>query len=182
MRKSKTTLKLTAVSTLVAVSFLLATALPAHAYGNTAQWQIGFSFNCNDPKICGPVPPGSPPGTTTPGTNGFWGWCEFGANGNDGDCQVTGYARTSLGIATAPNHQHVEVTGWTVAPGMAGPATFIITAGSVTNRGPGTPFPLTFPFDTGIPAAPGHYNFATIFGMPAPPGIHFNIQVNQLNH
>ncbi len=53
--------------------------------------------------------------------------------------------------------------------------------GRLTARGPtGTTFPLTFPFDTGIPAAPGHYNYATIFGIAAPPGIHFNIQVNQL--
>jgi hypothetical protein len=37
--------------------------------------------------------------------------------------------------------------------------------------------------DTFIPASPGHYSFAKIvemFGMEVPPGVHINIQVNQL--
>lgn len=38
--------------------------------------------------------------------------------------------------------------------------------------------------DTGVPAAPGHYSIAKIvemFGMEVPPGVHVDIQVNQLS-
>ena len=49
---------------------------------------------------------------------------------------------------------------------------------------------MTFPllvlfggaFDTGIPAAAGHYSFQSLFGYAAPPGVNFQIQVVQITH
>src|SRR5215472_15549776 len=98
---------------------LLFSILPAaHAYGNTAQWQIGFSGTCNVPTMCGP-PGGS-------GTFGFWGWCQFGGStgstapgttGTSGDCQVTQYARSDVGQPINPTHVKVDITGWVMGLG-----------------------------------------------------------------
>jgi len=160
---------------------LLATILPgAHAYGNTAQWQVGFSGNCQTPTTCG-------------GTFGFWGWCEFGGSsgsiadgttGTSGDCQVTDYARTDLGQPNNPTHLSIDVTGWTIMPSIESPtgSSFQITASTLKCTGPGASLPPT-PFtgcalppggDTGIPPIAGHYSFSPF------PGYRINIQVNQL--
>ena len=43
-------------------------AAPVGAYGGGADhdmWQVGISFNCNNPDFCGPS------------LGGFWGWAEF---------------------------------------------------------------------------------------------------------
>jgi hypothetical protein len=52
------------------------------------------------------------------------------------------------------------------------------TGGSpVTVYDPSPPYPS----DTGIPAQPGHYSAQTLFGMKAPPGTNFEIQVVALH-
>ncbi len=166
---------------------LFATILPgAHAYGNTAQWQIGFSGNCTVPTTCGP-----PSGGT--GTFGFWGWCQFGGSsgstvagttGTIGDCQVTHYDRTSLGEPNNPTHLAVDITGWNITSSTRSPTglSFHITAFTLECTGPGATLPLT-PFggcaippdgDTGIPPVAAHYSFSPF------PNFNINIQVNQL--
>jgi hypothetical protein len=41
------------------------------------------------------------------------------------------------------------------------------------------PFP-PYPEDTGIPAAPGHYNTSSFLGFSPPPGVAFQVQVVKL--
>ena len=158
----------------------------AHAYGNTAQWQIGFSGTCNVPTMCGPAP-----GQT--GTFGFWGWCQFGGStgstadgttGTSGDCQVTTYARTNVGQPNNPTHIQVDITAWTIGPSQMSPTghAFLITKATLECTGPGASLPPT-PVsgcalppggDTGAPPVAGHY------GSHPFPGFHINTQVNQL--
>lgn len=175
LRKPINLVTFAALSGILLVLSTLPSVVPvAHAYGR-AQWELGFSFSCNDPAVCGPAPPG----TTAPGTSGFWGWCAFGGSGTWGDCQVTGYGRTSLGVAISPSHQAVDITGWTTVLSSLGPGAppmpfFNLLSGSFTSTGPGTPFPLTFPSGPVFPAVPGH------FSMSLSPGIRGMIQVNQI--
>jgi hypothetical protein len=172
--------------TITAGLLLLSSTIPgAHAYGNTAQWQVGFSGTCNVPTMCGP------PGGT--GIFGFWGWCAFGGSsgstnvgttGTIGDCQVTVYARSGLGQPINPTHIAIDITGWKIMSSEMSPtgSSFFITASSLECTGPGASLPPT-PFsgcalppggDTGIPPIAGHYPFSPF------PGFHINIQVNQL--
>jgi hypothetical protein len=73
-----------------AVAAALALSMsPANAYGGGANhdmWQIGLSFNCNNPDFCGDE------------VGGFWGWVEFdrSADGTQtwGDAQLTGCTHT----------------------------------------------------------------------------------------
>jgi hypothetical protein len=168
------------------LSLMSISAIPAaHAYGSTHLWETAFSGNCNNVSLCG-------------GTFGFWGWCEFDSGGV-GDCQVTQYGRASLGTPNNPVHVHAYITGWHIAASLfpGDPfSDFFLDSGTVTLTGPavgGGPvtIPLSLaqslgivPADTGIPAAPGHYDFgAVLIGLPFGthvPGIHYNIQVNQL--
>ncbi len=181
LNKSSGILTLTTTASLL----LLASILPsAHAYGNTAQWQVGFSGNCDVPTMCGP------PGGT--GTFGFWGWCQFGGStgstadgttGTSGDCQFTDYSRTDLGQPNNPIHHSIDVTGWTIMPTMMSPtaSSFHITAFTLECTGPGVTLPAPLGGcsirpggDTGIPPVAGHYRFSPF------PGFLINIQVNQL--
>jgi hypothetical protein len=164
---------------------LASTISGAHAYGNTAQWQVGFSGNCNEPATCGP------PGGGT-GTFGLWGWCDFGGSngstapgttGTVGDCQMTQYARSDLGQPNNPVHEAIDITGWSVMPNTLGPGlSFHATAYTLECTGPGAELP-PIPFigcalppngDTGIPAAAGHYSLNPFTGFS------IEIQVSQL--
>jgi hypothetical protein len=40
--------------------------------------------------------------------------------------------------------------------------------------------PVPGPQDTGIPAAPGHYNTSELLGFKPPPGVAFQIQVVEI--
>src|SRR2546428_14160123 len=83
-------------------------ATPVRAYGRTALWQIGFSFNCNDKTLC----------LTPPfGVGGFWGWVEFDTGGL-GDATLTGcsHLSTSIGVLTGADHLNVDITGWEIGP------------------------------------------------------------------
>src|SRR6266540_3108267 len=69
MRRLIVLVSLIATMALAAVTW---TALPAGAYGGGANhdmWQVGLSFNCNNPSICNTPEFG--------GTGGLWGWAEF---------------------------------------------------------------------------------------------------------
>ncbi len=183
---------LTAIASMLAIAGIMATSAPAGAYGNKALWQIGISANCDNPAVCGADQLG-----------GFWGWVEFdsdntgdGAFGgcahlqgrhNTGDGAFGGCAHLQgrqLPGSSGAGGERMDITGWTIAAGSAGPATFIITSEVDTFTGRGGPFTVTIAsenFDTGVPAVPGHYSTADVLGFTAP-GVSFQIQVVQLTH
>ncbi len=87
------------------------TAPAAHAYGPLAQWQIGFSANCDNPKLCG-----------QDGLGGFWSWAEFDTD-NTADAQLTGCGHLQgppIPGSTGAGHYSDEVDGWFIAPGITG--------------------------------------------------------------
>jgi hypothetical protein len=158
------------VGALAMMSLMCAAAgPPAHAYGRAAQWQIGLSFNCNNPSICGSQ------------LGGFWGWAEFDGD-NTADAQLTDCGHLKGGPAAGAQHFSADVHSWTIEPGSAGPKTFFVTSetDTITGRHGGPPIVIDIPsenMDTGIPAAAGHYSSRTLYGMQAPPGTNFEIQV-----
>ncbi len=166
------------VAFVIVPATMLVIAPPARAYGSTALWQIGFSFNCNDKTLC----------LTPPfGVGGFWGWVEFDAGGL-GDATLTGcsHLSTSIGVLTGADHLNVDITAWEIGPSSMLPLpTFHLLAGTVTLSGvdfKGHPITVSLADigltgDTGYPAIPGHYSAQTVFGMSAPPGMNFEIQV-----
>lgn len=177
MRTSLFTLLSRALVAFAIVGVVLAAASgTAQAYGKDALWQIGASFNCDNPSFCGPE------------LAGFWAWIEFDSGGQ-GDATVTGCQHLSSpggsGLAGA-DHFNVEITGWTIMPGSAGPLTFFVTSGTRTftgqTGGPPVTVPILAPVDLGFPAVPGHYTTAQFFGFTPPPGVTFQIQVVQLPH
>ncbi|TMB79458.1 MAG: hypothetical protein E6J52_02645 [Chloroflexi bacterium] len=164
--------RLTSVLAVVALTLalLVAGGHPAHAYGKLAVWQIGLSFNCNNPALCQSL-------------GGFWGWAEFDSD-NTADAQLTGCQHLQGGRAGGAMHISAEADGWYIAAGSAGPRTFFVVSETDTITGTGgPPFTVTFTnenMDTGIPAVAGHYSAQTIFGTSAPPGTNFEIQVVQI--
>ena len=187
-RKFARTLVLTVA---LATLGVLANAPTALAYGNTAQWQVGFSGTCSSNAAFCPFGP-------TGVHNGFWGWCEFGGSngssavgtkGTAADCQITTY----LGPGSS-FHLSYDISGWVIQatspftpPGVPD---FLITSGTLELTGAGAAsnpfgFPVGVPFaipspcptivcDTGIPPIPGHVSFHPT------PGVELNIQVNKL--
>src|SRR6266511_450004 len=160
-----------------ALSWSTLTAPAVNAYGNKALWQIGLSFDCNNPDFCGPE------------LGGFWGWNNCYSD-NTADADLTGCShlqgRQAPGSSGA-GHFHDEATGWFIAPGITGMDDFWITGEEVTFVGHGPPVTQTDPFppypmDTGIPAVAGHYDTPFFFGFDTPPGVAFQVQVVQLPH
>ncbi len=151
------------------------TAPAAHAYGPLAQWQIGFSANCDNPKLCG-----------QDGLGGFWGWAEFDTD-NTADAQLTGCGHLQgppIPGSTGAGHYSDEVDGWFIAPGITGLDDFWIESETATFTGHGPPVTVFDPFppypsDTGIPAMAGHYSTAQLFGFTGP-GVSFQAQVVQI--
>ena len=86
LRRSVLLVAALAAAAMLAVGF----ASPARAYGGGAShdtWQVGLSFNCNNPSFCG-----------ADGLGGGWGWVEFDrfADGSiTGDAQTTGAATSA---------------------------------------------------------------------------------------
>jgi hypothetical protein len=152
---------------------LALSASPASAYGGGADhdmWQVGLSFNCNNPDVCGAE------------LGGFWGWVEFDRSAAQtwGDAELTGCGHTVAaggpGLAGAI-HSSVEIESWTIEPGSAGPQTFFVSGEETDSfRGVKETFDISH-LDTGIPAVPGHYSTSEIIGMSAPPGVAIQIQV-----
>jgi hypothetical protein len=167
---------------LAVIALLPAAIPPARAYGSTALWQIGLSFNCDNQALCLQPPFG---------IGGFWGWVEFDT-GSQGDATLTGcsHLSTSLNVLTGADHLQVNITGWTITSHPFGPPTFVLTDGTVSFTGvntKGSPVTVTLaqsgiPPDTGFPAIPGHFSAQSIFGFQAPPGMNFEIQVVQLTN
>jgi hypothetical protein len=166
---------LIATVSMLAFAGIMATSAPAGAYGNTALWQIGISGNCNNPAVCGADQLG-----------GFWGWVEFDA-GNTGDATFADCGHLQgrqLPGSSGAEGMRIDITGWTIAPGSAGPATFFVTSEVDTIYSRGGPVTVTIAsenFDTGVPAVAGHYSTADVFGFTAP-GVAFQLQVVQLTH
>jgi len=165
---SKHLLALLPISLLAVLAFSF---IPlAHAYGPGATWQIGFAGTGKDPI----------------GGFGFWGWCTFSGDtsGSNGDCQAEQYQHGSVNVNC---HTHFDASSWVAAPGFFASVgipvnDFIITTGHVTFDSASSaaaclsvifPTPsidlstgaLTAPFDTALPAAPGHYNLNGFGGL-----------------
>ncbi len=131
-------------------------------------WQVAESGNCNNPNpaICGG------------GGGGFWAWAEFDAVG--GNATVTGCGHSGgPALTLAPpyggaGHTNIVILGWTVGPD----GNFVVLGEIDMIVGHGSPVTVTIAsefFDTGIPAAPGHFAF-----QPAP-GVSIVIQVVELS-
>jgi len=148
---------------------------PAWAYGGGAthdMWQVGLSFNCNNPSICNTPDFG--------GTGGFWGWAELdrSADGTQtwGDAEFAFCFHTVGGGGAGAGHTSFEIESWTIEPGSAGPQTFFASGEETdTSRGMTNTFDFSHE-DTGISAVPGHYNTGDVLGFTAP-GVAVQIQV-----
>jgi hypothetical protein len=150
---------------------LALSAPPASAYGGGANhdmWQVGLSFNCNNPDACGDE------------LGGFWGWAEFdrSADGTQtwGDVEAAFCGHMVGGGFAGAGHVSIEIESWTIESGSAGPQTFFASGEETDSiRGVTDTFDFTH-MDTGISAVPGHYSTSEILGMSAP-GVAFVIQV-----
>src|SRR5205814_4549830 len=85
---------------------------PAAAYGGGAthdMWQIGLSFNCNNPGFCGSD------------LGGFWGWAEFDRAGSTtwGDGAFAGCGHSIGGGGGGAGGVRIEIVSWHLGP--AGP-------------------------------------------------------------
>jgi hypothetical protein len=161
------------VAALAAAAVLaLGFASPAGAYGGGAghdTWQVGISFNCNNPSpdFCGPD-----------GLGGFWGWVEFDrfANGTiTGDAQLTGCHHFIRGGGRGgAGHADVDITSAHIGPSQDGDPNFpggqvFYVDHNVVNGVTDDP---DFLGDSGIPVEPGHYSLH-----PAP-AVAFMVQVS----
>jgi hypothetical protein len=150
---------------------LALSAPPASAYGGGANhdmWQVGLSFNCNNPDACGDE------------LGGFWGWAEFDRSADGtrtwGDVEAAFCGHTVGGGFAGAGHVSIEIESWTIESGSAGPQTFFASGEETDSiRGVTGTFDFTH-MDTGISAVPGHYSTSEILGMSAP-GVAFVIQV-----
>jgi hypothetical protein len=155
-----------------AVGLTVLAAPTAGAYTSKAQYQIGFSENCDNPSFCG-----------SQNLGGFWGWAQFNFDGT-ADAQLTGCSHLQGGgPAKGAQHFSADVPGWFIGSN----GDFFITgeADTFTGRNGGPPVTVTNPFppypsDTGIPSAPGHYSAFKLFGFTPPPGVSIQIQVVKL--
>lgn len=167
-------LLLLAASLAAAVSLMAATVAPVGAYGGGAghdTWQVGISFNCNNPDFCGG------------NLGGFWGWAELDRSADGtvtwGDAEFAGCSHTVGGGGFAgAAHISQEIESWTIGQGSAGPDTFFISGEETDSfRGSKVTFDVTN-MDSGIPAVPGHYTASDVFGFDPPPGVAVQIQVS----
>jgi hypothetical protein len=159
---------------LAAILLGLLSATSGAAYGGgPANWQVAFAGTA--------VAPGTGFGF------GFWGWCAFSGgvtSGNSADCQVTQYqhAPKGSGLPSVNCHQSINVTSWDATGG-----TFVISGTAVTTPasaaalcGAAGGVPPSFSgFNTGIPAAPGHYSMSASSFFPGAVG-EFQAQVTEI--
>ena len=157
------------LATLTVVAAVVAwvgmTAAPASAdYGPLAVYQVTLSFNCNNPGFCGPD------------LGGFWGWAVFNSDGT-ADAELTGCGHLQGGGGGGAGHFHADVPHWYISGGD-----FWVVDETDTFVGHGQPVSVFTPGaqDTGIPAAPGHYNTTQLLGFSPPPGVSFNVQVTKI--
>ena len=166
-------LRVLITSLAVSTALLVGNAGTAGAYGGGADhdmWQVGISFNCNNPEFCGDI------------LGGFWGWAELDRSADGtvtwGDAEFAFCSHTVGGGGFAgAGHVSQEIESWTIEPGSAGPQTFFINGEETDSvRGTRTTFDFTH-FDSGVSAVPGHYTAVDIFGFDPPPGIAVQVQV-----
>jgi hypothetical protein len=144
----------------------------ALAYGDTAQYQVGMSLNCDNPafQLCAPPPAGV-------GLGGFWGWWEFDQGGT-GDAQLAecGHTTAGGGPGTAgAGHIDMDILRWSIGPSNPTDPTFplpdfYVDLANMTFTGAGTtPTSVQgIPFgDTMVPAVPGHYDIHYAPGVTA---------------
>ena len=139
-------------------------ASSAGAYGGGAShdmWQVGLSFNCNNPSFCGDE------------LGGFWGWAEFDrfSDGSiTGDAEFAGCGHTTGGGgpgSAGAGHESVDITAAHIGPGgpddPPGVSVFYIDHNVVTGTFQGQKQTMVddpeFLGDSGIVADPGHYSF-----------------------
>jgi hypothetical protein len=146
----------------------IAAASPARA-DPSASWRVTFTSN-----------------TTVPSTGvgfGYRGSCYYAGGvtqGDAGGCEVAAYIHQSAGSGFTC-HMSQTITHWATDTGTfveSGTATVTPTALTepcLIFTGGSSPFTL----DTGIPAAPGHYNFGVNPLVPGAVG-EYNVTVVQL--
>jgi hypothetical protein len=159
------------VAALAAAAALAAgLASSAGAYGGGSghdMWQIGVSFNCNNPAFCGSD------------LGGFWGWAEFDRYGDGsitGDAEFAGCGHTTGGGgqgSAGAGHISVDITAAHIGPGgpddPPGVNVFYIDHNVVTSSFQGHKETVVddpeFLGDSGMPADPGHYSFHPAAGV-----------------
>jgi hypothetical protein len=161
-----------------ALPLTLTAAAPTSAHASTAGFQATISLNCNNPSFCG-----------SDGLGGLWGSAQFNSDGT-GSAQLTGCSHLQGGGPADGAQSFANSVanlngqpGWFVGPN--GDIWVTNSTDTFTGRSGGPPVTMFDPFppypsDTGIPAAPGHYNTTQLFGFTTPPGVSFQIQVTQL--
>jgi hypothetical protein len=117
------------------------------------------SMNCNNPSFCGPD------------LGGFWGWAVFNTDGT-ADAELTGCGHLAGGPGGGgggAQHFSADAESWFIGPN----GNFWVDDETDTYVGDGRPVtvPVPGPQDTGIPAAPGHYNTSELLGFTPPPGV-----------
>jgi hypothetical protein len=150
----------------LSTAMLVGTAGTAGAYGGGAahdMWQVGISFNCNNPDVCDGM------------LGGFWGWAEFDRSGTttwgDGEFAFCAHSVGGGGFSSA-GHSSFEIESWTIEGGMF----FVNGEETDTFRGTKTTFDVVH-MATGVPATPGHYTASDVLGFDPPPGVAIQIQV-----
>jgi hypothetical protein len=162
MRRTLVLIAVLAAAVALAAGF----AASAGAYGGGAShdtWQIGLSFNCNNPSLCGND------------LGGFWGWVEFDrfADGSiTGDAELAGCGHSVGGGgpgSAGAGHIRIDATSVHIGPSQPDDPNyptgqvFYIDHNVVTFIGHGTSAPVVddpdFLGDTQIPVEPGHYDF-----------------------
>jgi hypothetical protein len=142
---------------LVAAIIGAVAAAPALAYGSNDTWQTTFAGTLTSPGA---------------GGFGFWGWCAFAgvSSGTDGDCQFAEYVHSTSGGGFTCQ-ESVNISQWDISSTTGDfeilKANFTVNPSSLT--GPCLflfPGPNGLPVDSGVPAAPGHYNLNALFGRP----------------
>jgi hypothetical protein len=139
-------------------------ASSAGAYGGGAghdMWQIGVSFNCNNPSYCGADDLG-----------GFWGWAEFDRYSDGsitGDAEFAGCGHSTGGNTgnTGAGHISVDITAAHIGPGgpddPPGVNVFYVDHNVVSFTFQGHKETHVddpeFLGDSGLVADPGHYSF-----------------------
>lgn len=128
---------------------MFALAGTASAYGGKAQYQVGFSFNCDNQTspFCAP---------TAFTLGGEWGWYAFNSDGTF-DAQIT-FCGHGQGLTGAG---HESVDGWWTT-GPAGFPLFGETSDFYISLDGGATWN-----DTMIPAAVGHYSAKLAPGVSA---------------
>jgi len=153
---------LAALAAAVALSAGFASSAGAYGGGSSHDtWQVGLSFNCDNPTFCGND------------LGDFWGWVEFdrAANGTiTGDAQLTGCGHSVGGGgpgSAGAGHMDMDITSAHIGPSQPDDPNY--PSGQVfyvdhnvvnfTGRESGT---VTddpdFLGDSGIPVEPGHYS------------------------